>query len=408
MRYLSISLPVLILIAGCGDKKPKPKALPAAPAPLPARNNEVTAAADNTLVDWLQSGDEDYIRAGAILARKRPSDATRQALMALASGRERAWPLRQIGCDALQDINHPDVVSMWLAMLDEPYEPAVARAAKALAPFKNPDHVPNLATAYINLKSKEILNQQSPARFAIVQALQQIGDARALPVFLQGLKSPDYNVRNTSVYSIQSLKLDEASLQRLIQLIKEAGHPAPSLHDIQYYHVLFYSLNANAYKPAAPVALEIVRKPHHSGLSDTLFALVALGGEPGDYDALTELLKAEWPRTRTGNHQQVSRCVNLIRAIANTGRKEAAGVFIDLLKDGATNNATFEALKYLTELATEPHVDALIELHARSTDDRTRQSLAIILNSGRFPVRYNNADKKFTRIPDPDKTPLEK
>jgi HEAT repeat protein len=407
MRYQLIPLSTLMLLSGCGNNRST--ALPPAQAPIPARNsNEGVAAVDDTIVDWLQSGDEDYMRAAAILARKRPSRKTREALMALASGRERAWPLRQIGCDALQDINLSDVTNMWLAMLDEPYEPAVARAARALAPLKNPDHVPNLVTAYTNVKSKEVINQQSAARYAIVQALQQIGDLRALPIYLQGIRSPDYNVRNTSHASISSLKLDGPALQQLLQMLKEAGHPSPGMNDVQLHQTLLNALNANSYKPAAQIALEIVRKPHHANLTDTLFLLLTYGCEPNDFDALKELLKAEWPRTRTGNYQNINRCQYTVRAIASTGRKEAAAEFLELFKEGMANGATHEALKYLPQLVTEKHTDALLEIHSRMQDEHTRQSLASLLSSGRFPVRYNQSDKCFQRLPDAEKTPVEK
>ncbi|HYF48474.1 MAG TPA: hypothetical protein VEJ63_03660 [Planctomycetota bacterium] len=402
LRAILAGLLIAVLLTGCGGSSPRaqPTVLPAPAAPA-AVAPPAADAADATIVSWLQSGDREYMQVACVLAKKKPSDATRAALIALAKQREREWQLRYMAWEALRENAHPDVSKLWIELLDDPNQQAIQAAARGLAATQSQEDVEPLIAAWKRVKSGG--PQRNEAGGAILQALAIRRDERTLPIFIEALQSQDWNLRNPAVQALSQMQLSDAALKELLDVVKKEGHPAPAA-DMYLYSTAFGVFNRQKYRPALDLYFEFLSKPHPPHLTDTMYAGISAMAGPEHYARVSRMLKEEWPNARQGAYQPVQRCNHLIRALANTLHDNVGDDLLAILKERVSNDTTRTALQFMPTYAKEKHEDDLIDIHAHSSDQQVKDTLGGILNSGKFKVMYIQSDKCFKKL---DALPVE-
>jgi len=411
-------------LAGCSQKAPPEK--PSAPAANPELSelayrverleqklNEPrviggqsgATISDEALIALLKSGDVELMRAGATLARKQPSPATQQTMIALARSLDRPQEQRQAMLYALQGVQAPSVQSMWIELLNDPFEEFGRQAADALQNIREPDPVPALLKAVENIRAPDTPSQHSPRKYAALNALVRLGDKRALPALLAALKSPHQNIRGLGLNGLVALK-DENTREAAWQFFHALPEP-PEANVYSGEHTSAIRL-MKEFKElrAAPRMLKWVEQGTTGIRSQVADALPQVCG-PETHAALMQLLKDEARRFARGDQSARQLLYQALHVLGTVRSAETGKAILGFLETCFDQQLAYHAVQQLHGAAVPELAKELIALHKQATDAGVKQELERLLKNGKFDIHWNEQAKTFGLGPPKVETELE-
>lgn len=397
-------------LAGCGQKAPPEKPPAANPdlselayrverleqalkEPRVVGGTSSATISDEAIIALLKSGDVELMRAGATLARKQPSPATQQAMIALARSLDRPQEQRQTMLYALQGVQSPPVLAMWIELLNDPFEEFGRQAADALQNIREPDAVPALLKAVENTRAADTATQHSQRKYAALNALVRLGDKRALPVFLAAIKSPHQSIRSVGLNGLLGLN-DESTRDAAWQFFHALPDPPGSnMHAGEHISAVRLMKEFKEQR-AAPRMLKWLEHGNSGLRSQIADALPHVCG-PETHAALIQLLKEEARRFSRGDQPARQVLYHTLQVLSGVRSAETGKAILVFLETCFDQQLAYHAALQLHGAAVPEQARDLIALHKQLADAGVKQELERLLKNGKFDVHWNEQAKAF-------------
>ncbi|MBE7465320.1 MAG: HEAT repeat domain-containing protein [Planctomycetes bacterium] len=359
------------------------EARPAGPVPAEA----APAAAVDGLLEMLRSTDPEVVAPAAQLARRLPTSERTAALIELARDTARDRKLREPALDALGGLKQPAALDALAALLKDPDEQVVARAARALAEARRASDFAAILEAYAALNAPPPSGPAGIARAGLLEALRKLGDRRATPLLLEILNAPNTELQAHAALTLRELRDPEAVPGIAEWLRKHA--PAPD-RPADAAVMAVQALAAAEDPRAGPVVLELARGPHAQLRAAALSALPSVSGP----DLAAPLLSFLNEVAAKGDPRD-SRMELLLRALARTKSPDTVALLLAWMERHLTEPLQPVAQQTLEAVALPAHAQALADTHAASKNSFLRSALEQLLRNGNFGVEYEAASQRF-------------